>query len=126
MQRFYADCALLLSLAFGVVLACVWRALLFDRSQVTFSKKLQAAGFFHTSGFRPNSGYRNFNTWLGDPIRALQLKVIADTIRNENLLENVRVTGDFLLKGLKRLENREKRRNARNPEIPKKSGKHEF
>jgi 4-aminobutyrate aminotransferase/(S)-3-amino-2-methylpropionate transaminase len=29
---------------------------------VTFSKKLQAAGFYHNVEFRPTAGYRNFNT----------------------------------------------------------------
>jgi hypothetical protein len=32
---------------------------------VTFSKKLQAAGFYHNPDMRPTAGYRNFNTWLG-------------------------------------------------------------
>jgi len=63
---------------------------------VTFSKKLQAAGFYHNIEFRPNMGYRNFNTWLGDPLRALQLSVIVQQIQLENLLDNVNVTGRYL------------------------------
>ena len=31
---------------------------------VTFSKKTQAAGFYHNVEFRPSAGYRNFNTWV--------------------------------------------------------------
>ena len=71
---------------------------------MTFSKKLQAAGFFHRVDFRPSAGYRNFNTWLGDPVRALQLKVIVDTIRQEKLIENVNAAGKALMDGLQRLE----------------------
>ena len=71
---------------------------------MTFSKKLQAAGFFHRVDFRPSAGYRNFNTWLGDPVRALQLKVIVDTIRKEKLMENVNAAGKALMDGLQKLE----------------------
>jgi len=63
---------------------------------VTFSKKFQAAGFFHNVDTRPGQGYRNFNTWLGDPMRALQMGVIVREIKDKNLLENVRVTGEYL------------------------------
>lgn len=31
---------------------------------VTFSKKMQAAGVFHTEETRPNAPYRNYNTWM--------------------------------------------------------------
>lgn len=61
---------------------------------VTFSKKLQAAGFFTHEDYRPDlvsaaataaatdtplthtlQAYRLFNTWMGDPTRLLQLEV---------------------------------------------------
>lgn len=48
----------------------------------------------------------NFNTWLGDPVRALQLQVIADVIRNDHLVENVRITGRFLFEGIQRVTER--------------------
>lgn len=67
---------------------------------VTFSKKLQAAGFYHNIELRAAEGYRNFNTWMGDPVRALELKTVVQEIKNSDLIENVRVTGDFLKKGL--------------------------
>jgi 4-aminobutyrate aminotransferase/(S)-3-amino-2-methylpropionate transaminase len=70
---------------------------------VTFSKKLQAAGFYHNMDFRPNAGYRNFNTWLGDPLRALQLKTIVQQISEQQLLKNVTVTGQFMLDGLSKI-----------------------
>jgi len=51
-------------------------------------------------------GYRNFNTWLGDPIRALQAGVIVKEIKEKNLLENVNITGQYLKNGLLDLQKR--------------------
>jgi 4-aminobutyrate aminotransferase/(S)-3-amino-2-methylpropionate transaminase len=67
---------------------------------VTFSKKMQLGGFYLREDFLPQETYRIFNTFLGDPLRAAQLEVIAQVIERDRLLENVRVTGDFLLSGL--------------------------
>jgi 4-aminobutyrate aminotransferase/(S)-3-amino-2-methylpropionate transaminase len=71
---------------------------------VCFSKKLQAAGFYYKKELTPNMGYRIFNTWLGDPLRALQLRTILDVIESDKLLDNVNATGDYLLAGLRELE----------------------
>lgn len=70
---------------------------------VTFSKKMQAAGFYHNIEFRPTESYRNFNTWMGDPIRALELEVVVNQIKKDNLLETVRITGEFLTQHLNTL-----------------------
>ncbi|PRP82232.1 4-aminobutyrate transaminase [Planoprotostelium fungivorum] len=67
---------------------------------VTFSKKMQAAGFYHSMDLR------NFNTWLGDPIRALQASVIIKEIKDNHLLENVQVTGEYLKNGLEKLRSK--------------------
>lgn len=40
---------------------------------------------------------------MGDPIRALQLGVIADVVKRDSLLENVRITGGYLCAGLDHL-----------------------
>ena len=71
---------------------------------VTFSKKLQAAGFFHSSEFTPQQGARNFNTWMGDATRLVLCREIIDEIQRNHLLENVRVTGKYLKEGLEALE----------------------
>eukprot|EP00002_Diphylleia_rotans_P031750 TRINITY_DN6611_c0_g1_i1.p1 TRINITY_DN6611_c0_g1~~TRINITY_DN6611_c0_g1_i1.p1 ORF type:complete len:493 (+),score=103.45 TRINITY_DN6611_c0_g1_i1:49-1527(+) len=71
---------------------------------VTFSKRFQAAGFYHKLETRPTFPYRNFNTWLGDPIRALQAKVIIDEILNKNLVDNARITGSYLKQGLEAIQ----------------------
>jgi len=67
---------------------------------VTFSKKMQAAGFFHNIDLRPNEGYRNFNTWMGDPVRVLEAGVILKEVKEKHLIENAQITGDYLKKGL--------------------------
>jgi len=71
---------------------------------VTFSKKMQAAGFYHSMETRPSEGYRNFNTWLGDPVRAMQAGVIIEEIQKRNLIRNVQVTGAYLKDGLNALQ----------------------
>ena len=48
---------------------------------------MQGAGFYHNLELRPSEGYRNFNTWLGDPVRALQASVIIKEMEDQKLLE---------------------------------------
>lgn len=48
--------------------------------------------------------YRVFNTWLGDPSKLLILEGVLKVMKRDNLLENVRVTGDKMLKGLKEFQ----------------------
>jgi len=67
---------------------------------VTFSKKMQAAGFYHNIDLRPNEGYRNFNTWMGDPIRVLEAGVIIKEVKDKHLVENAKITGNYLKNGL--------------------------
>ncbi|KAI8367624.1 4-aminobutyrate aminotransferase [Radiomyces spectabilis] len=63
---------------------------------VTFSKKFQAAGFYLSSRLRPSQPYRLYNTWMGDPVRAMQAAAIVDEIQDKNLLENVQQVGSYL------------------------------
>lgn len=71
---------------------------------VTFSKKFQAAGIFTTDKYRPDVGYRLFNTWMGDPTRLLQLEAIMNTVKEQGLLENATAAGDYMKEGLRLLE----------------------
>ncbi|KAG0366985.1 aminotransferase class-III-domain-containing protein [Gamsiella multidivaricata] len=71
---------------------------------VTFSKKFQAAGWFHGPELRPDAAYRNFNTWLGDPVRAIQAKTILQEIKDKNLIKNAQETGAYLKKELHLME----------------------
>merc|ERR1712093_76322 len=63
---------------------------------VTFSKKMQASGFYHKLETRATSSYRQYNTWMGDPIRALQAREMINIIKRDGLVENSRNTGDYL------------------------------
>lgn len=71
---------------------------------VTFSKKAQTAGYYYGNpALRPNKPYRQFNTWMGDPARALIFRGIIEEIERLNLVENTAATGDYLFSGLERL-----------------------
>ncbi|KAL1413286.1 4-aminobutyrate transaminase [Vanrija albida] len=63
---------------------------------VTFSKKMQQAGIFHKLDTRPNAPYRNYNTWMGDPMRTLQARELIKVIRDNNLVEHTATTGKKL------------------------------
>lgn len=68
---------------------------------VTFSKKAQAAGYYYADrNLRPNKPYRQFNTWMGDPPRAILFRGIVDEIERLNLVQNTAQTGDYLFQGL--------------------------
>ena len=71
---------------------------------VTFSKKAQTAGYyFGNPELRPNKPYRQFNTWMGDPARAILFRAIINEIERLKLVENTAETGDYLYQGLERL-----------------------
>lgn len=72
---------------------------------VTFSKKMQLGGYFHKPEFQPKQPYRVFNTWMGDPGKILILEAILQVIKRDNLLENVKNTGNYLKSGLLEIEN---------------------
>lgn len=64
---------------------------------VTFSKKAQAAGYyFGNPALRPNKPYRQFNTWMGDPTRALLFRAIYEEIERLDLVNHTAKVGDYL------------------------------
>ena len=74
---------------------------------VTFSKKAQAAGFYYgVPELRPNKPYRQFNTWMGDPARALIFRAIIDEIERLDLVRNTAAVGDYLYSRLDDLSRR--------------------
>ncbi|GAA6052376.1 hypothetical protein JCM3770_000212 [Rhodotorula araucariae] len=73
---------------------------------VTFSKKMQAAGFYHAEATRPSLPYRNYNTWMGDPIRALQARELISFIKAHGLVQHTAVIGDELYGALAQLARR--------------------
>ncbi|KAL6240451.1 4-aminobutyrate transaminase [Rhinocladiella similis] len=71
---------------------------------VTFSKKAQTAGYyFGNPELRPNKPYRQFNTWMGDPARALLFRSIINEIERLNLVENTAMVGNYLYAGIESL-----------------------
>jgi 4-aminobutyrate aminotransferase / (S)-3-amino-2-methylpropionate transaminase len=71
---------------------------------VTFSKKAQTAGYyFGNPALRPNKPYRQFNTWMGDPARAILFRAIIGEIERLKLVENTAMVGDYLYSGLERI-----------------------
>ena len=74
---------------------------------VTFSKKAQTAGYyFGNPDLRPNKAYRQFNTWMGDPARAILFKAIVQEVERLNLVESTAQVGEYLYSGLERLAER--------------------
>ncbi|XP_025836416.1 4-aminobutyrate aminotransferase, mitochondrial [Agrilus planipennis] len=72
---------------------------------VTFSKKMQLGGFYHTADMKPPHAYRIFNTWMGDPGKLIILEEVLNVIRRDNLLDNVTKVGHKLKSGLEELQN---------------------
>lgn len=60
---------------------------------VTFSKKMQASGFYYTDEFRQKFPYKHFNTWMGDPVRTMLAAKQNEIIMEEDLMSNANSTG---------------------------------
>ncbi|KAK1242568.1 hypothetical protein MKX08_005380 [Trichoderma sp. CBMAI-0020] len=74
---------------------------------VTFSKKAQAAGFYYGNpALRPNKPYRQFNTWMGDPVRALLFRAIVGEIERLDLVHHTAKVGDYLFSKLEGLQSK--------------------
>ncbi|KAJ5495433.1 4-aminobutyrate aminotransferase [Penicillium diatomitis] len=76
---------------------------LFIVDEVQTGKAQTAGYYFGNPALRPNKPYRQFNTWMGDPSRALIFRGIIEEIERHDLVENTRITGDYLYAGLERL-----------------------
>jgi 4-aminobutyrate aminotransferase-like enzyme len=50
-----------------------------------------------------------FNTFGGNPVQCAVGMAVLDVIEKENLLENAKKTGDYILEGLKRLQSKHER-----------------
>jgi 4-aminobutyrate aminotransferase/(S)-3-amino-2-methylpropionate transaminase len=71
---------------------------------VTFSKKAQAAGFyFGKASLRPDKPFRQFNTWMGDPVRALLFRSIYQEIERLHLVEQTAAVGRYIFESLEQL-----------------------
>ncbi|OBA20728.1 4-aminobutyrate aminotransferase [Metschnikowia bicuspidata var. bicuspidata NRRL YB-4993] len=64
---------------------------------VTFSKKFQAAGFYFSDpALQPAQPYRQFNTWCGDPSKALLARTIYQEITRHDLVARTAQVGAYL------------------------------
>ena len=71
---------------------------------VTFSKKAQAAGYYYADpDLSPNKPYRQFNTWMGDPARALIFRAVLDEVDRHDLVRATAAVGDYLYARLEAL-----------------------
>ncbi|RKP32187.1 4-aminobutyrate aminotransferase [Metschnikowia bicuspidata] len=71
---------------------------------VTFSKKFQAAGFYYSSpDLQPKQAFRQFNTWSGDPSKALIARTIYQEVTKHGLVERIAQVGDYLFQALEAL-----------------------
>ena len=71
---------------------------------VTFSKKAQTAGYYYGNpALRPNKPYRQFNTWMGDPARAILFRAIINEVERLDLVANAAAVGDYLFTNLESL-----------------------
>jgi 4-aminobutyrate aminotransferase/(S)-3-amino-2-methylpropionate transaminase len=72
---------------------------------VTFSKKAQTAGYyFGNHDLRPNKAYRQFNTWMGDPARAILFRAIIKEIERLDLVNHTANVGEYLYSGFAQLK----------------------
>lgn len=72
---------------------------------VTFSKKMQLGGYFHSTSLKPSQAYRVFNTWMGDPGKLVLLEAILNVIKRDSLLDDVNRVGAKLKSGLIQAQN---------------------
>ncbi|RKK67959.1 4-aminobutyrate aminotransferase [Fusarium oxysporum] len=71
---------------------------------ITFSKKFQAAGYYFSNPeLRPEVAFRLFNTWLGDPCRAVLAKGIVEEIESRNLVQQAAEVGTYIREKLAEL-----------------------
>ena len=73
---------------------------------VTFSKKMQLAGYFCTEELVPKDASRIFNTWMGDPARLLQLEAVLKCVDEYGLVANAAAMGARLKAGLEDIARR--------------------
>ena len=74
---------------------------------VTFSKKAQCAGYYYGDALlKPNKPWRQFNTWMGDPARAILFRSIIEEVERRDLVNQNAKVGDLLYGKLEALQKR--------------------
>ena len=63
---------------------------------VTFAKKMLSSGFYSTDSTRMVTPYRHFNTFLGDPPRAVLTATMNQVIQEDGLVDQAARVGKHL------------------------------
>ncbi|XP_077980405.1 4-aminobutyrate aminotransferase, mitochondrial-like [Glandiceps talaboti] len=71
---------------------------------VCFSKKMITGGLYYTDEFVVDEGFRILNTWMGDPAKVVMLEKVVETIHKQDLMQNSKETGEYMLKNLLELQ----------------------
>jgi 4-aminobutyrate aminotransferase/(S)-3-amino-2-methylpropionate transaminase len=70
---------------------------------VTFAKKMLSCGVYYTEDLKMATPFRHFNTFMGDPARAVLTNSMLKMVEEDNLAELAIETGEHLTKGLNAL-----------------------
>lgn len=71
---------------------------------VSFSKKMVSGGIYHNLEHRPPHPGRILNTWIGDPHKIILLEQVVKAIKEDDLLDRVRRSGDVMMAGLNQFQ----------------------
>ena len=63
---------------------------------VTFAKKMISCGVYHRPEHAMITPFRHFNTWMGDPLRAHMTAQQNSVIKEDNLINQAKVSGEYL------------------------------
>ena len=63
---------------------------------VTFAKKMISSGVFLRPEHAMITPFRHFNTWMGDPVRSHLTAEQNAVIKEDNLCEQAKISGDYL------------------------------
>lgn len=70
---------------------------------MTFAKKMLSCGVYYKDESKMYTPYRHFNTFFGDPVRALLTAKLNEVVKEDNLIDLANETGAHLKAGLESL-----------------------
>ena len=73
---------------------------------VTFAKKMISCGAYHRPEHSMITPYRHFNTWMGHPVRAHLTATQNQVIKDDNLIEQAAVAGEYLHQGMLEMQSK--------------------
>lgn len=70
---------------------------------VTFAKKMLSCGVYYSDKDMMATAYRHFNTFMGDPVRAVLTAKMNETVKEDKLIELCQEVGEHLQDGLRKI-----------------------